>query len=225
MLLTLQNNHFEPMQTTIFKLDKTTNAECCKFVTMRLILFLLISTIGLAATAQDQESSNSLKDTPFKDRLYVGGDLGLSFGSITFININPIVGYRFDKKWSAGIGAKYIYYRERFPEYNWEYSNSMYGGSVFARYLIGKSFLAQAEFETLNAEVRPFLSTVWTRKWVPIGLVGAGYRQGIGNTYLQILLLYDVIDDRNSPYRSEYLFGSSNMPIIMRGGIIIGLGN
>ena len=192
---------------------------------MRLILFLLICTTGLTSLAQDKEASNSLEGVPFSQRLYTGGDLGFSFGNITFVNINPIVGYRIDKKWSAGISAKYIYYRERFPEYNWEYSNSMYGGSVFTRYLIGNSFLAHAEFETVNAEVREFLSTTLTRKWVPIGLLGAGYRQGLGNTYLQVLVLYDAINDRNSPYRNEYLFGPTNIPLILRAGFIIGLGN
>ncbi len=192
---------------------------------MRLILFLLICTTGLTSLAQDKEASNSLEGVPFSQRLYTGGDLGFSFGNITFVNINPIVGYRIDKKWSAGISAKYIYYRERFPEYNWEYSNSMYGGSVFTRYLIGNSFLAHAEFEAVNAEVREFLSTTLTRKWVPIGLLGAGYRQGLGNTYLQVLVLYDAINDRNSPYRNEYLFGPTNIPLILRAGFIIGLGN
>lgn len=192
---------------------------------MRLILFLLICSTGLTSLAQDKEASNSLEGVPFSQRLYTGGDLGFSFGNITFVNINPIVGYRIDKKWSAGISAKYIYYRERFPEYNWEYSNSMYGGSVFTRYLIGNSFLAHAEFETINAEVREFLSTTLTRKWVPIGLLGAGYRQGLGNTYLQVLVLYDAINDRNSPYRNEYLFGPTNIPLILRAGFIIGLGN
>ena len=192
---------------------------------MRLILFLLICSTGLTSLAQDKEASNSLEGVPFSQRLYTGGDLGFSFGNITFVNINPIVGYRIDKKWSAGISAKYIYYRERFPEYNWEYSNSMYGGSVFTRYLIGNSFLAHAEFETVNAEVREFLSTTLTRKWVPIGLLGAGYRQGLGNTYLQVLVLYDAINDRNSPYRNEYLFGPTNIPLILRAGFIIGLGN
>ena len=192
---------------------------------MRLILFLLICTTGLTSLAQDKEASNSLEGVPFSQRLYTGGDLGFSFGNITFVNINPIAGYRIDKKWSAGISAKYIYYRERFPEYNWEYSNSMYGGSVFTRYLIGNSFLAHAEFETVNAEVREFLSTTLTRKWVPIGLLGAGYRQGLGNTYLQVLVLYDAINNRNSPYRNEYLFGPTNIPLILRAGFIIGLGN
>lgn len=192
---------------------------------MRLLLFLLICSTGLTLLAQDKEASNSLEGVPFSQRLYTGGDLGFSFGNITFVNINPIVGYRIDKKWSAGISAKYIYYRERFPEYNWEYSNSMYGGSVFTRYLIGNSFLAHAEFETVNAEVREFLSTTLTRKWVPIGLLGAGYRQGLGNTYLQVLVLYDAINDRNSPYRNEYLFGPTNIPLILRAGFIIGLGN
>ena len=192
---------------------------------MRLLLFLLICTLGLSSLAQDKEASNSLEGVPFSQRLYTGGDLGFSFGNITFVNINPIVGYRIDKKWSAGISAKYIYYRERFPEYNWEYSNSMYGGSIFTRYLIGNSFLAHAEFEAVNAEVREFLSTTLTRKWVPIGLLGAGYRQGLGNTYLQVLVLYDAINDRNSPYRNEYLFGPTNIPLILRAGFIIGLGN
>ena len=192
---------------------------------MRLLLFLLICSTGLTLLAQDKEASNSLEGVPFSQRLYTGGDLGFSFGNITFVNINPIVGYRIDKKWSAGISAKYIYYRERFPEYNWEYSNSMYGGSVFTRYLIGNSFLAHAEFEAVNAEVREFLSTTLTRKWVPIGLLGAGYRQGLGNTYLQVLVLYDAINDRNSPYRNEYLFGPTNIPLILRAGFIIGLGN
>ena len=192
---------------------------------MRLLLFLLICTTGLTSLAQDKEASNSLEGVPFSQRLYTGGDLGFSFGNITFVNINPIVGYRIDKKWSAGISAKYIYYRERFPEYNWEYSNSMYGGSIFTRYLIGNSFLAHAEFEAVNAEVREFLSTTLTRKWVPIGLLGAGYRQGLGNTYLQVLVLYDAINDRNSPYRNEYLFGPTNIPLILRAGFIIGLGN
>ena len=192
---------------------------------MRLLLFLLICSTGLTLLAQDKEASNSLEGVPFSQRLYTGGDLGFSFGNITFVNINPIVGYRIDKKWSAGISAKYIYYRERFPEYNWEYSNSMYGGSIFTRYLIGNSFLAHAEFETVNAEVREFLSTTLTRKWVPIGLLGAGYRQGLGNTYLQVLVLYDAINDRNSPYRNEYLFGPTNIPLILRAGFIIGLGN
>ena len=192
---------------------------------MRLILFLLICSTGLTSLAQDKEASNSLEGVPFSQRLYTGGDLGFSFGNITFVNINPIVGYRIDKKWSAGISAKYIYYRERFPEYNWEYSNSMYGGSVFTRYLIGNSFLAHAEFEAVNAEVREFLSTTLTRKWVPIGLLGAGYRQGLGNTYLQVLVLYDAINNRYSPYETEYLFGPTNIPLILRAGFIIGLGN
>ena len=190
---------------------------------MRLLLFLLICTLGLSSLAQDKEASNSLEGVPFSQRLYTGGDLGFSFGTITFVNINPLVGYRIDKKWSAGISAKYIYYRERRP--NFEFSNYMYGGSVFTRYLIGNSFLAHAEFETINAEVRELLSTTWTRKWVPIGLLGAGYRQGLGNSYLQVLVLYDAINDRYSPYRNEYLFGPTKTPLILRAGFIIGLGN
>ena len=190
-----------------------------------MIIALLILCLSLQTFGQKTDNSNSLTELPFKDRLYTGGDLGLSLGNLTFVNVNPILGYMLDEQLSAGFGLKYIYYRERYPEYNWEYSNSMYGGSLFARYLIGESFIAHAELETMNAEVRPFLSTTLTRKWVPVGFLGAGYRQGIGNTYAQILVLYDAINDRDSPYRSEYLFGNSNLPIIIRGGIVLSLGH
>lgn len=189
---------------------------------MRSLAILIIFCTGFSAFAQD-ENPNSLKDVPFGQRIYLGGDLGLSFGNITFVNVNPIIGYRLNKVWSAGLGAKYIYYGEDYPAYNWKYSTSMYGGSVFTKYLIGENLLAHAEFETLNAEVREFLSTDLTRKWVPMGFVGGGYRQGLGGTYIQILALYDVINDRHSPYRNQYLFG--DLPIIIRGGIVIGLGN
>ncbi|MBT4775075.1 MAG: hypothetical protein HOH13_09910 [Crocinitomicaceae bacterium] len=196
-----------------------------KFMFMKWICTLLVLCLSTLSFGQKTDNSNSLSNSPFKDRLYTGGDLGLSLGNLTFVNVNPILGYMIDDELSAGVGLKYIYYRERYPEYNWEYSNSMFGGSIFARYLIGDSFIAHAELETMNAEVRPFLSTTLTRKWVPVGLLGGGYRQGVGNTYFQILVLYDAINDRDSPYRSEYLFGPSNLPIIIRGGLILGIGN
>ena len=56
-----------------------------------------------------------------------------------------------------------------------------------------------------------------------MGLIGGGYRQGFGNTYFQLIALYDLIDDPNSPYWSQYIFGSQGPPIILRGGVTIGL--
>ncbi|MBL4704525.1 MAG: hypothetical protein JKY54_08385 [Flavobacteriales bacterium] len=168
------------------------------------------------------KNPNSLEGVPFGKRLYVGGDLGLSFGNYTVINVAPIVGYKLNRKWSTGVGVKYIYYRENFPSLGWDYSTSMYGGSVFTKYLLN-SIILHAELETLNAEVREYLSIDVTRKWIPMGFVGVGYRQGLGGTYLQLMALYDVIDNRHSPYRSQYIFGPQ-LPIIIRGGIVIGLG-
>lgn len=192
---------------------------------MRIVLFMLLFTLfsGASLLAQDDEKSkNSLEGVPFKERIYVGGDLGLNFGTTTVINIAPIVGYRLNKQWSAGLGAKYIYFRYRDPFSGWQYSNSMYGGSVFSRYLIGQNFLLHGEFETINTEVyEPFVGGI-SREWVNMAFVGAGYRQGMGNTYFQLMALYDIINDRNSPYAGQYIFGP-DVPIIIRGGIVIGL--
>ncbi len=186
-----------------------------------LVCFLVLSTYSQNDGANN--NPNSLEGVPFGQRLYVGGDLGLSFGNFTFVNVSPIVGYRINKKWSAGIGAKYIYLRESYPQYNWEYSSSIYGGSLFSRYLIGENFLVHAEWERLNTEVWELFANQASRRWVDMAFLGAGYRQGLGGTYIQLLVLYDLINDRYSPYRGQYI--SSDLPIIFRGGIVIGLGN
>lgn len=191
---------------------------------MRVLCVIMLICFSFLANAQEKEENpNSLKGTPFKERIYFGGNMGLNFGNITVVNIAPIMGYNLNKKLSVGLGAKYIYYRERYDQYNWDYSTSFYGGSVFSKYILSESFLLHAEFEALNSEVREFLSTTSTRKWVPMGFVGAGYKKALGGkSYFQVLALYDVINSPYSPYQGQYIFGR-NIPVILRGGIVIGL--
>lgn len=190
-------------------------------VLVRLIAIIFILFIGLNLNAQDNGNDNSLEGVPFGERLYFGGDFNMGFGNITLININPLVGYRITKPWSVGMAAKYLYYRERWPQYNYTWSTSIYGGSMFTRRLLGDFAFAHAEFEYLNTDVFNIVTATSERGWVPVGFVGGGYRQGVGRSYFQLMLLYDLIDDRNSPYRGQYLW--QGVPLIYRAGIIIGL--
>jgi outer membrane protein assembly factor BamA len=199
------------------------NKDNRKLEDMRVLCVLMLVAFSFLGNAQENtENPNSLKGTAFKDRVYFGGNLGLNFGDITVINVAPIMGYKLNKKLSVGLGAKYIYYRERYPDYNWNYSTSFYGGSVFSKFSLTENIYLHGEFEALNSEVREFLSTTSTRKWVPMGFVGAGYKYGMGAISFQLLALYDIIDSPYSPYRGQYIFGP-NIPVIIRGGIVIGL--
>lgn len=189
---------------------------------MRLVILCGLLIVNINCFSQSNNNPNSLEGTPFADRLYFGGDLGLNFGNYTIVNVAPFAGYRVNKLWSIGSGIKYTYLSYRDPYSPWSYQSSIYGGSVFTRYLVGEQFLLHAEFESLNTEVWELFASESSRKWVPMGFVGAGFRQGSGGTYVQILALYDLIDDRFSPYKGQYLLGP-DIPLIVRGGIVIGL--
>ena len=119
---------------------------------LHIILFIII---GLNSFAQD--SSMIRKHPPkksFKDRIFVGGNLGLQFGTVTFADISPLVGYKFTEKITAGIGATYQYYHYKDKYYDFE--TNVYGGRVFARYNFTDYLFAHAEYEYLNMEAFDF---------------------------------------------------------------------
>ena len=163
-----------------------------------LLLLLFIIPVSISYSQYDpdynSEDEDDLSELDFKDRLYTGGNVWAQLGSITSVEIAPILGYRISKEYSIGVGAKYNYYRVN-NRLGSAVSTSIYGGSVFTRYVFLDQFVAHAEFETLNVELFNTRKT-GDRRWVPIGLVGGGYV----NNGLQVLLLYDVIGDRNNPY-------------------------
>lgn len=171
-----------------------------------LVFFLLL--IGFIAKAQDGE--------PFTDRIYFGGNLGLQFGTITNIEVAPIVGYRITHDFSAGIGITYIYYKADYDYF--EVTSNIYGGRVFARRTIGENFFLHGEYESLNLDVYDISEDRIAREWVPGLFLGGGYFQPVGNKLgVSVLGLYNVIyDDDKSPY---------NSPWVIRVGFTVGLFN
>ena len=140
---------------------------------------------------------------------------------IYFFETSPFVGYKVDQKFSVGLGAKYIYIGSK--QANFTYS--VYGGNIFSRYKFTESLFAHAEFEVLRAyNLDPNSASQNVRATVPMLFAGAGYNYSMGGTLnLQIMLLYDFIDNINSPYQGSFMFGSLGPPIIYRIGISIGM--
>ena len=176
--------------------------------------FLLVNQHSFAQYDTEDETTEAieeedLNELSFKDRLYFGGNLGLSFGTFTQVNISPIVGYRVTNDFSAGVGVKYDYLGFTGSP---SYSLSTYGGSAFARYSIIENLFAYTEFEMLNIEFYGLPE----REWVPIGLIGAGYNF----RPIQIMLLYDLIGDKRNPYLSPL---GNQSQLYVRFGAVFGL--
>lgn len=135
------------------------------------------------------------------DRMFTGGNLGAQFGTVTFIEVSPLLGYRITDKISAGIGATYQYYRYRDKLYNFE--TNVYGGRVFGRYLFTDYLFGHAEYEYLNLEAFDF-----RRRRVDVGslLAGGGYFQRIGNNSgIMAMILYNFTESVYTPYTNPII--------------------
>lgn len=154
---------------------------------------------SLAQRVIDPEESPSLKD-----RMYFGGNFGISFGTITFIDVSPLAGVMITDKLSSGVGATYQYFNDsRFLGG----SNALYGGRVFNRYNIYPNVFLHGEYESMNFEVYNFDSNSIRREWVNAFLVGGGYFMPFGQRGgVNFMFLYNLnFDIRRSPYNEPYV--------------------
>lgn len=171
------------------------------------IIVLALLLLPFIANAQEQPTKS------FWDRIYFGGNLGLGFGTnSTYVDVSPQVGYKITDRFSAGVGVTYIYYKEKFTAYGmtYKYETSIYGGDIFSRYFFTESLFGHVETGALNLDVPEQLThypytVTYGREWVPNLLVGGGFRSGGEKVSFMIMLLYDLIDDPNSPYQNPIL--------------------
>ena len=174
------------------------------------ISFLIFILGCLNSFAQD--SSMIRKHPPkqnFWDKVFIGGNIGLQFGTVTFADVSPLVGYKFTEKISAGIGATYQYYHYKDKYYDFE--TNVYGGRVFARYSFTNYLFAHAEYEYLNMEAFDFY-----RRRIDVVSVfgGAGYIQRISDrSGIIAMVLYNFNESVYSPYQNP----------IFRVGFVVGI--
>lgn len=160
-------------------------------------------------------------------RLIFGGGLGLSVGEVTAISVAPTVGYRITDNFAAGVGIGFQYYQDRnfFEVYSnvsqqYEYfplKSTFFYPSIWTRYVVFRNVFVQAEaeydFQHFKVHVRdtdPNSPTVgepvsYSLNYKsPALLVGAGIRQPVSDrSSFVIMALYDVIQDKYSPYRNQ----------------------
>ncbi len=175
------------------------------------ILGILIIFLSLGVLAQNTGQDMAPRDTTAqtdqkqekkkfdKNKLYYGGYVNLSFGKYTVIGAEPLVAYKLTPKLSLGGKLSYEYVKDK--RYDEDYSTSNYGYSLFSRFRITPQFYAHAEFSHRNYELF-YLNGESERKWVPFLYLGGGISQPISkNTWFNAQVLFDVLQNENSPYK------------------------
>ena len=191
----------------------------------RILLFSLIILFSHVSFGQESQKQ---KKHDFWQRVSVGGNLGLQFGTVTAINISPEVMLRVVDQFHLGVGFSYDYLQSK--KYFWDDPNqqyldfkaNVYGGRVFARYYLRSLFdnfvgnlFAHAEYEYLYY-TRPFKLDPSGTIYDPFGytynrgkdfleinslFVGVGYEQPFTErAFMDILILYNINDTYTSPY-------------------------
>lgn len=146
-----------------------------------------------------------------KEKLFIGGNFGLGFGSnSTQIVISPQLGYRFNRWLAAGAGPnlQYYSYRDRYFA-NTRESFGVVGFNVFGRVYPIEYVLLQIQPEMnytwgkLKYYGPPETTTKMNGKLVPSVLAGAGavIPSGIGG--LIIMVQYDLLQQERSPYDTK----------------------
>lgn len=167
----------------------------------KLVLFFAI--LAFVSIAQD---STMLRKQPLKsdflDKFYTGGNIGAQFGTVTFIEISPLVGYKITDRISAGIGGTYQYYEYHDTYYNLK--TNVYGGRIFGRYFFTDYLFAHAEYEYLNLEAFDF----YPRRRVDVGslMAGGGYVQRFGeHSGIVAMILYNFTESIYTPYQNPII--------------------
>lgn len=164
----------------------------------------LLPLLLLAGLCSAQDWWSDWDDPPqgWRERIWFGGGLNVGFGTITAIQIDPVVGYKLDKqgRYSVGVGGSYWHYRDNRPGIN--YRETGLGYRVFNRFRVVPPVFLHAEFFHLRVPLWSPADNGYINTWVPHLLVGGGYMQRIGGrSSIYVQLMYEVMQHPNSVYR------------------------
>ena len=171
-------------------------------------MFLLCAAT-LFVFAQDEEEKPEKEKGFQKEKLFVGGNFGLTFGNFTLINVSPQIGYRFTDHFAAGVGLNLQYVSQKLKDFNgdtyYKASRGVTGLNVFGRVYPIRQFMLQVQPEVnyvFGKEIyyNPREKFNLDAMIVPSLLLGGGLVIPSGRGAFITSVFYDVLQDPNSPY-------------------------
>lgn len=193
-----------------------------------IILFISLSLVFINVQGQitGEEKNDTLKHEKKEikqkgkwDKFVFGGNIWVQVGTMTLIDVSPVLGYYFTDKLIGGIGGTYQYYNEKW--YSNRIQSNLFGIRAFSEYTlldhIGNNLklkanfamFAHVEYEALNLDRDFSISNSaknTSRYWINGYFVGGGVKQHFGkHSSFNIAILYNLNHDMRSPYTNPLI--------------------
>lgn len=179
-----------------------------KYVTLVLCL-----SFGFKSYSQTTYDGQEIGAEVYAGISNLGGAFGVELKHASILNKNFAVGpsFRIQRTWSNNLGLKT--------------NINIWGPGVFAHARYRDMIFGGAEFQILRSPFNFVTFAEEQKKWAPILLLGGGFCFKLGkHIRLNAAIFYDVINAKNSPFRSSYNFNVKNeagqivrvLPIIYR---------
>lgn len=188
-------------------------------------LFLL-SQVFFGYCQEDTElydDPDAAPESSFERHLEIGADVAFSastFGGNAGLGLKLAVVNLEQLAFGPSVRLNYTYFKQN----GLSGSSLVYGGGAFVHGRFFNYLFAGLEVEILKT---PFINgTIATNggKWIPTALLGGGFSHAFGERQffrLQAGVMYDVINNGNSPFRYGYFMKKENgtlIPILYRIG-------
>jgi len=173
-------------------------------VTFLTLFFLLIFQILHGQSSRQQTP-------PLRERLFYGGNFGLQLGSITDIQVSPVIGIWLLPRVAVAAGPDYRFYKDRINR------TIIYGGKGYVEFVVIQNInkvlplgvntgvFLHAEDEMLSLESAFWKSPPYYTERFAINtvLVGAGISQQMGRrSSLNMMFLWALNDSGYGIYNS-----------------------
>jgi hypothetical protein len=175
-----------------------------------LILVMLLCLVVLNGQAQPEMPDR-------KGKFFLVPELWLSFGSRSYVEVAPMVGYHVSDRLAVGLGPHYIYQSQKATSYYpYAYHTHVFGLKGFARFAIithAEEFLpinlfsdlfVHAEYEGMSLEKQYYYAPTYPengRFIYQAFLLGGGFSQRLGPySSVSLMVLWNLNESSSSPY-------------------------
>ena len=176
--------------------------------------FSIISGQNAGEERLPYEQNSKDQAPPFKERLFFGGNFGLMFGTITDIQVSPVVGFWVLPRVAVAVGPTYRYYKDQYNR------TALYGGKGYLQFVVIQDLnsvipvgVHTGIFLHIEDELLSLKTSFWKlppytsdRFYVNTVLTGPGISQQIGRrSSLNLMVLWPLNDSGYSLYSKPEL--------------------